>query len=234
MAKTKQSGSIPNKHLYSRLSYLHQAAAVLGSQVGDTSPSKTQSVAPRALGDQKAAPSTHERPAADQLRLNFARHLLTDLRATSLKSQIRLSPAIKHTICKFCDTLLIEGETSTSVVENKSKHGKKPWADVLVVRCNTCRGVKRFPVNSPRQKRRPNRGQIPKDMPENAIKHQKPGTCLGTINHCRHAFGTTQVLKLMSFRTDCCSKDTQKLAHYIDIYINPMGCAISQRESVRL
>ncbi|KAI1292400.1 RNAse P Rpr2/Rpp21/SNM1 subunit domain-containing protein [Xylaria venustula] len=176
MAKTKQSGSIPNKHLYSRLSYLHQAAAVLGAQIGDTSLSTTQSVASRILPDQEEPLSSQERSAADQLRLNFARHLLTDLRATSLKSQLRLSPAIKHTICKFCDTLLIEGETSTSVVENKSKHGKKPWADVLVVRCNTCRGLKRFPVNSPRQKRRPNRGQASKYMPENAAQHHIPGS----------------------------------------------------------
>ncbi|RYP86163.1 hypothetical protein DL769_000775 [Monosporascus sp. CRB-8-3] len=62
---------------------------------------------------------------------------------------------MKHTICKYCDTLLVEGHTSTSFVENQSKGGKKPWADVLVVKCNTCGGLKRFPVQAPRQKRRP-------------------------------------------------------------------------------
>ncbi|KAI0487323.1 RNAse P Rpr2/Rpp21/SNM1 subunit domain-containing protein [Xylaria cf. heliscus] len=157
MAKTKTTTSVPNKHLYSRLSYLHQAAAFLGSQVGSTHDSKSESA------------------ATDQLRLNLARNLLTDLRATSLKSQIRLSPAIKHTICKFCDALLIEGETSTSVVENKSKHGKKPWADVLVVKCNACHGVRRFPVQAPRQKRRPQREQRSEDMSKSSIKHHSPG-----------------------------------------------------------
>ncbi|KAI8950442.1 RNAse P Rpr2/Rpp21/SNM1 subunit domain-containing protein [Xylaria longipes] len=157
MAKTKTPGSVPNKHLYSRLSYLHQAAAFLGSQVGNTHDSKS------------------EPPAADQSRLKLARHLLTDLRATSLKSQIRLSPAVKHSICKFCDTLLIEGETSTSVVENKSKHGKKPWADVLVVKCNACHGVKRFPVQAPRQKRRPQREQVSEDIRKPTIKQPSLG-----------------------------------------------------------
>ncbi|KAH8165358.1 hypothetical protein CIB48_g2892 [Xylaria polymorpha] len=156
MAKTKATGSVPNKHLYSRLSYLHQAAAFLGSQVGNTHDAKS------------------EPPAADQLRLGLARQLLTDLRATSLKSQIRLSPAVKHTICKFCDTLLIEGETSTSVVENKSKHGKKSWADVLVVKCNTCHGEKRFPVQSPRQKRRPRREQMSEDVPKPSVEQHSP------------------------------------------------------------
>ncbi|KAI1427423.1 RNAse P Rpr2/Rpp21/SNM1 subunit domain-containing protein [Xylaria sp. FL1777] len=175
MAKTKTSRSIPNRHLYSRLSYLHQAAAVVGSQVGNAILSKSDSVASRRLEDKGGPSDTQKCHAADQLRLNFARHLLTDLRATSLKSQIRLSPAIKHTICKFCDTLLIEGKTSTSVIENKSKHGKKPWADVLVVKCGTCGGVKRFPVQCTRQKRRPDREQMSKDMSKHAVKQQGSG-----------------------------------------------------------
>ncbi|KAI1434795.1 Rpr2-domain-containing protein [Xylaria sp. CBS 124048] len=161
MAKSKGNGSIPNKHLYSRLSYLHQAAAFLGSQVEITKPSGSRPDEPGS--------DEHEdkRPAANQLRLKYARHLMTELRATSLKSQIRLSPAIKHTICKLCDTLLIEGETSTSLVENQSKGARKPWADVLVVRCNTCGGARRFPVNAQRQKRRPQREKASKETPKN-------------------------------------------------------------------
>ncbi|KAI0434870.1 RNAse P Rpr2/Rpp21/SNM1 subunit domain-containing protein [Xylaria sp. FL1042] len=175
MAKPKTSGSIPNRHLYSRLSYLHQAAAFLGSRVGNTPVSKADCVASSNLEDEGEPLSTQKCPAADQLRVNFTRHLLTDLRATSLKSQIRLSPAIKHTICKYCDTLLIEGETSTSVVENKSRGGKKPWADVLVVKCNICGRVKRFPVQSPHQKRRPDREQVPREMSRSAAKQQGAG-----------------------------------------------------------
>ncbi|KAI1278912.1 RNAse P Rpr2/Rpp21/SNM1 subunit domain-containing protein [Xylaria sp. FL0933] len=175
MAKIKTIGSIPNRHLYSRLSYLHQAAAYLGSQVGNTLVSKTDCAASSNLEDGRVPTNAQRCPADVQLRLNYARHLLTDLRATSLKSQIRLSPAIKHTMCKFCDTLLIEGETSTSIVENKSRGGKKPWADVLVVTCNTCGRAKRFPVQSPRQKRRPNREQAPKDTPKHEAKEQGPG-----------------------------------------------------------
>ncbi|KAI0405943.1 RNAse P Rpr2/Rpp21/SNM1 subunit domain-containing protein [Xylaria palmicola] len=159
MAKPKTNGSVPNKHLYSRLSYLHQAATYLGSQVGNShSPQSASTAAPAEHeGGRSEAPSCC---ASDRVRPILARHLLTDLRATSLKSQIRLSPAIKHTFCKFCDTLLIEGQTSTSVVENKSRLGRKPWADVLVVKCNICYGVKRFPVQAPRQKRRPQREQV--------------------------------------------------------------------------
>ncbi|KAI0506158.1 RNAse P Rpr2/Rpp21/SNM1 subunit domain-containing protein [Xylaria bambusicola] len=174
MGKAKTNGSIPNKHLYSRLSYLHQAAAFLGSQLGKT-PISHQNAAVSDISKDTSEPlAAQPSPTSDQLRLNFTRHLLTDLRATSLKSQIRLSPAIKHTICKYCDTLLVPGETSTSVVENKSKHGKKPWADVLVVKCNTCGRVTRCPIHTPRQKRRPNRMQASDNIPEHASKKLEP------------------------------------------------------------
>ncbi|KAI1203456.1 Rpr2-domain-containing protein [Nemania serpens] len=175
MAKKTKTPSVPNKHLYSRLSYLHQAAAFLGSQVGETRDSETDPSASSSIRKGGARPDAQKYEFSDQLRLKLARDLLTDLRATSLKSQIRLSPALKKTICKFCDMLLIEGETSTSVVENKSKGGKKPWADVLVIGCNTCGGVKRFPVHSSRQKRRPQRAQMLADMPKDIIKQHEPG-----------------------------------------------------------
>ncbi|KAK5626856.1 hypothetical protein RRF57_002571 [Xylaria bambusicola] len=175
MGKAKTNGSIPNKHLYSRLSYLHQAAALLGSQLGKPHISHQNAAASNISEDKPEHSDAQLSPATDQLRLNFTRHLLTDLRATSLKSQIRLSPAIKHTICKHCDTLLIPGETSTSVVENKSKYGKKPWADVLVVKCNTCGRVKRYPIHSPRQERRPNRIQVSDNVSKHATKQPGPG-----------------------------------------------------------
>ncbi|KAI1188167.1 Rpr2-domain-containing protein [Nemania serpens] len=175
MAKTKTTRSIPNKHLYSRLSYLHQAAAFLGSQVTKTRDSKSDISTSRSIREEGARPDAQKYEFSDQMRLKLARYLHSDLRATSLKSQIRLSPAIKNTICKFCNMLLIEGETSTSVIENKSKGGKKPWADVLVISCNTCGGVKRFPVHAPRQKRRPQRAQTLADMPKAIIKCHEPG-----------------------------------------------------------
>jgi len=36
--------------------------------------------------------------------------------------------------------------------ENRSKKGRKPWAEVLVVRCISCGATKRFPVGSRRRR----------------------------------------------------------------------------------
>ncbi|KAI1100849.1 Rpr2-domain-containing protein [Jackrogersella minutella] len=162
MGKSRGPGNVPNRPIYSRISYLYQAATYLASQSKLKEPNV---VAQYSEGTEKSmATADKQRSCMDHTKHALSRRFTTDLRSASLKSQIRLSSAMKHTICKFCDSLLIEGETSSSTVENKSRGGKKPWADVLVVKCYTCGGVKHFPVQSPRQKRRPIRENKPKEM----------------------------------------------------------------------
>ncbi|KAI1392414.1 Rpr2-domain-containing protein [Hypoxylon trugodes] len=193
MAKAKGSGTIPNRPIYSRISYLYQAAAYLAnhpktneSSVVAHSPSclegaedETIAAATTKTGTKTAVTAEQDKQTPPMTHANRAlsRRFVTDLRAASLKSQIRLSPTMKHTICKFCDSLLIEGETSTSTVENKSKDGKKPWADVLIVKCHTCGGLKRFPVQAPRQKRRPVREK--EQQEKQAKEKQKTGVVMG-------------------------------------------------------
>lgn len=146
MAKAKSG--VPNKSLHSRVSYLYQAAAYLASQ-------KPQQKDPE-IGE----PLTASRQCSDvSTKANHAaaRHLVKDLRAVSQKLLMRISPAMKHSMCKSCDTMLVEGSTCTSEVENWSKGGKKPWADVLVLKCTVCGSARRFPVGATRQKRRPHR-----------------------------------------------------------------------------
>jgi ribonuclease P protein subunit RPR2 len=143
MAKAKKPArTVENRPIYSRISYLYQAAAYLAAAGEDQQK-------PNSPLDAKNCPQQA-----------MSRRLVTDMRSTSLKTQIRLAPALKHTICKFCDTLLVGGDTCTSVVENQSKGAKKPWADVLVLTCQTCGGLKRFPLNAARQKRRPLRESV--------------------------------------------------------------------------
>lgn len=162
MAKKKVPGA-PNKSSYCRLSFMYQAATFLAAT------SSNQSQASEPAASQQTDPDIRMKidgedvdhlntekgcRAATQTR-NMSHRLLADFRSVSLKSQIRVSPAMKRSICKFCDALLVEGQTCTSTVENASKGGRKPWADVLVMTCHTCHHAKRFPVDAPRQPRRP-------------------------------------------------------------------------------
>lgn len=162
----KGTVNVPNKILHSRVSYLYQAASYLaaqqphsesGSKQYQRDTSKTSSNHPKSIeanGAEHGSSATLSEAAAYR---PASRRMISDLRSVTLKGQMRISPAMKHSICKKCDTLLVDGSTCTNEVENKSKEGRKPWADVLVRRCHTCGLEKRFPVAAKRQKRRPQR-----------------------------------------------------------------------------
>ncbi|ROT37529.1 Rpr2-domain-containing protein [Sodiomyces alkalinus F11] len=148
MGKSKNDG-VQNRHLYTRVSYLHQAACRLAT-LGHDRPDRTKNEQGSKEND-------------DSVTQNMARLLVEDLRAVSRKVLIRPTPAMKRTMCKICDTVLVEGRTCFTTVENHSKGGRKPWADVMAMRCTVCGHIKRFPANCPRQKRRPFR--VPGEEP---------------------------------------------------------------------
>ncbi|EED15393.1 conserved hypothetical protein [Talaromyces stipitatus ATCC 10500] len=84
------------------------------------------------------------------IQTSLPRHYINQMRGVALKTQQRLSQETKRGFCKRCDLLLIPGETCTEEIQNESKGRRKPWADVLVVRCKACETVKRFPQNRKR------------------------------------------------------------------------------------
>ncbi|KAF8853126.1 Rpr2-domain-containing protein [Acephala macrosclerotiorum] len=166
MAKRKAAngnGKVPNKAIHSRISFLYQAATYLANQpLHSGAPGNNGEASKQVALGAARTPAQSVEPSTNPL----SRRLASDLRETSLKAQLRVSPKMKYAICKNCDTILLDGSTCTSEVENRSKGGKKPWADVLARKCNTCGVVKRYPLAAPRQKRRPLReeiGGIPKE-----------------------------------------------------------------------
>lgn len=143
MAKSKSSKggnpSVPQKHLHSRLSYLHQAASFLAAT------EQRASSRPAGKADSSSANIT-EAARGNRGHGSELTRLLTHLRGVSRKTQIRLTPEVKHTMCKRCDSLLVPGKSSHEAIVNPSKDGAKPWADVFEICCHRCGTIKRFPV----------------------------------------------------------------------------------------
>ena len=169
-ASNKASKPIPNKHLHSRVSYLYQAACHISSQTSpDAGSSKAQDLGATTTGTEGAlnlADNEHKESTRSGRSTAFppglSHYLVSHLQSVSRKSQVRLSKDVKHSICKRCSTILIPGETSTSRIENLSRGAKKPWADVLVIKCEVCEAQKRFPVGAKRQPRKKDRLQTKK------------------------------------------------------------------------
>ncbi|KAK0729802.1 RNAse P Rpr2/Rpp21/SNM1 subunit domain-containing protein [Lasiosphaeris hirsuta] len=153
MAKGKPNGGVQNRAIYSRVSFLHQAAAFLSS----SSPRQVRlpQQPPRNSNECNATAAPGSATATTTAAAEgMARCLATDLRSVSLKTRIRLTPDMKQTMCKFCDSILIEGQSVTSTVENRSRGGRKSWADVLVRKCHACGRERRYPVSAARPKRK--------------------------------------------------------------------------------
>lgn len=84
---------------------------------------------------------------------NLSRACLSQMRGISLKTQTRLPVPVKRSFCKRCDTLLAQGVNCEHEVRNASRGRKKPWADVLVIRCLVCGAEKNFPQTDRRSRK---------------------------------------------------------------------------------
>lgn len=192
MAKDKTKTGVPNKHLHARISYLHRAAVYLAQQncVADTESqsnrkdgdlkdvSEAMSVSVNVVDQSAPIPgpkaSTMSADSNTEAKLlsssppsfgGLPLHLSSNLTQVARKSQIRLHPSIKHALCKRCSTPLINGQTSNKSMENLSKWGRKPHADILVLECTVCGAVKRWPVGAKRQQRKKKRQAKQQSVP---------------------------------------------------------------------
>ncbi|KAK0647531.1 Ribonuclease P protein component 4 [Lasiodiplodia hormozganensis] len=170
---------VPNKHLHSRISYLYQAATYLANQhakPADNGNTEEMDIDAKAGG----RPVTqHEEPTQNAFPPGLPFYYASHLQSVSMKTQIRLSQNVKHSICKRCSAILIPGSTSSSKIENLSRGGKKPWADVLVVECNVCKAQKRFPVGAKRQLRKGERAKVEKAKPSSTSTGKKVTAAAG-------------------------------------------------------
>ncbi|KAJ5339371.1 hypothetical protein N7452_006099 [Penicillium brevicompactum] len=174
----KKGGKKENKntqsHIRARLDYLHQAAVYLQNQSKQQDGEnlsqaphgaqlrqqrQSQSTSGTVHNKSKAEQSTPTSPETEGPLGNISRTCVLHLRDVAMKTQIRLPVTLKRTLCKRCATLLKPGVTSSHEIRNESRGGKKPWADVLIVRCLPCGAEKRFPQTEKRAKKLSERGK---------------------------------------------------------------------------
>jgi ribonuclease P protein subunit RPR2 len=174
--KSAKGTGVSQKHLHSRISYLYQAANYLSTLESNpekgslnraafsqtvlrrSSHSKELLKAASRTGDQDTSTGAEESktqtpdyPLESLVKSETkpgswtqTHHLLALMRSISQKTQIRLSTSIKRSVCRRCNGLL--SLNSTTEIENLSRAGRKPCADVLVVTCCQCAFVRRYPV----------------------------------------------------------------------------------------
>lgn len=169
--KSPKAANASNKPVFSRISYLYQAATYLSSvqsrpeehrrpsgpaHIPEQVPTSSH-VLPVIQSQDAQTPCKNEKNTPKATNVAFSRQLVSHMLEVSLKSQTSLSPDLKRSICRRCHSLLVPGRSSRLKIENLSRGGRKPWADVLVVECTACTAVKRFPIGQERQRSRDKR-----------------------------------------------------------------------------
>lgn len=164
MSKAKLAKGEANKTSKARVNFLYHASQLVHKQRQSIDAAPRQESSPIAgaqqsdtvcAGGNVLEPSTE---TSEPSRHHGTQTYLTShLRSVSQKSQIRLAQDLKRTLCKRCNCYLEPSDTAIEVVENSSKGGQKPWADVKVINCKACGTVKRFPVGAKRQGKKAHR-----------------------------------------------------------------------------
>ncbi|KAJ5110102.1 hypothetical protein N7532_002747 [Penicillium argentinense] len=164
MAKAKGQKNAKNakSHLKARMNFLDKAARHLQTAMQTNAAENTTSD----LCDEEMQQPTSQRTNAPDTKsakghqqsttrplTNLSRVYLSQMRGVSLKTLTRLPIPVKRSYCKRCDTPLTSGSTCVQEIQNSSRERKKPWADVLVVRCLVCGTEKRFPQTERKSKK---------------------------------------------------------------------------------
>lgn len=170
MAKEKKKNGVPNKHLHARVSYLQEIATHLITATGKPSPFHNGHVElPPDLVAEDGLTANDNISTQPTGRGQVSGHnnvkkwpdgsarLASHLTQIARRSQIRLSPQVKHQICKHCATILNEDSTCKKYTENLSRNGRKAHANVLVIECGVCGTCKRFPIGAKRQAKKNDR-----------------------------------------------------------------------------
>lgn len=173
--ETKNSKS----HLKARLEYLQRAAEYLHktsisldraknpiaeNDAGDVNTGTAVEQPPTQNADlsngTKSINVTENQRTIKKPLTNLARVSISHMRGVSLKTQTRLPVPVKRSYCKKCDTLQDPGISCERETQNASRGCRKPWADILVVRCLVCGTEKRFPQTDKRSRKLPERQAV--------------------------------------------------------------------------
>lgn len=170
-AKAPKEGKNSKSHLKARLEYMDHAARYMYNCALPTSTSRANKcssiddIKPHSVeGRMDTTPDGLIQPPKLGSSISLSRLYASQMRGASLKTLTRLPVSVKRSFCKCCDTLLIPGESCSQEIRNSSRGGKKPWADVLEIRCFHCGTVRRFPQGDKRSKKLAVRQKEQKEM----------------------------------------------------------------------
>ncbi|THH28390.1 hypothetical protein EUX98_g5806 [Antrodiella citrinella] len=72
---------------------------------------------------------------------DLSRVYVKSIKTIGQKTNVKLDPAVKRTLCKECNVVLVPGATATVRVKASTTHG-----NVMVYTCTQCKTIRRIPA----------------------------------------------------------------------------------------
>ncbi|OCH93759.1 Rpr2-domain-containing protein [Obba rivulosa] len=145
--------SVTNRDIIQRMNFLYQASAYLNSISPARGPQPSESrikslPAQDDTGSSQAQPSAGKQKRLEKLRMRhpttaheLARSYVKSMRSIGQKTTVKMDPAVKRTLCRKCDVVLIPGATATVRVKTSSSHGH-----IMCYTCMSCKTTRRIPA----------------------------------------------------------------------------------------
>ncbi|EMD37650.1 hypothetical protein CERSUDRAFT_123546 [Gelatoporia subvermispora B] len=145
--------SVTNRDILQRMNFLYQASAYLNSISPSREPQPSQSqdtstYTPGSVPSSQVGQPAGKRKQPKKLRIRhptttheLARSYVDSMRSIGQKTTVKMDPAVKRTLCRKCDVVLIPGVSATVRVKSSSSHGH-----AMSYTCMTCKTIRRIPA----------------------------------------------------------------------------------------
>ncbi|OSD06973.1 Rpr2-domain-containing protein [Trametes coccinea BRFM310] len=140
---TANLSSVANRDVIQRINFLYQASTYLNS-ISQTLPHNSVNDAFRQQTVKRKSSSQKKRKSAVRHPRDIgelSRSYVSTMRIVGQKTMVRMDPALKRTLCKGCDTVLLPGSTASVRVHPLPSHGQ-----AMHYTCLTCDTTRRIPA----------------------------------------------------------------------------------------
>ncbi|KII92605.1 hypothetical protein PLICRDRAFT_172677 [Plicaturopsis crispa FD-325 SS-3] len=130
---------VANRDIIQRLNFLYQASTYLNHISAPPPPPPHQN--PDGQDDTQRESPGNKRRRKTVSASDLSRAYVKTMKVVGQKAIVRMDPAVKRTLCKGCNTVLVPGSTANVRVRSSSSHGH-----IVVYTCLSCTTTRRLPA----------------------------------------------------------------------------------------
>ncbi|KAI6157509.1 Rpr2-domain-containing protein [Pisolithus tinctorius] len=124
---------ISNKDIIQRLNFLYQASTLLGTISHPSPPHTSVTCSP----DARHEPKRNRVVTTSEL----SRSYIDTMKIVGQKTNTKIDPSVKRSLCKSCSSVLVPGISATVRVKNSASHGH-----LVSYVCHVCQSERRIPA----------------------------------------------------------------------------------------